>query len=130
MNSETLRLERIFWMSDKGKDCYCKFSDVIEGDATYKTNRFGLPLLLFCGVDNNGITFLIAGCLLSDEHFESYEWALLNFTKLGLPSPKVIFTDGDAEFARAIHMVWPESIHLLCRFHIAQNITKNLAGIL
>ena len=130
LNSETLRLERIFWMSDKGKDCYCKFSDVIEGDATYKTNRFGLPLLLFCGVDNNGITFLIAGCLLSDEHFESYEWALLNFTKLGLPSPKVIFTDGDAEFARAIHMVWPESIHLLCRFHIAQNITKNLAGIL
>ncbi len=72
MNSETLRLERIFWMSARGKDCYCRFSDVIEGDATYKTNHFGLPLLLFCGVDNNGITFVIAGCLLSDEQFESY----------------------------------------------------------
>jgi hypothetical protein len=26
--------------------------------------------------------------------------------------------------------VWPEAVHLLCRFHIAQNIIKNLAGIL
>jgi hypothetical protein len=130
LNSETLRLEHIFWMSDKGKDCYRKFSDVTKRDATYKTNRFGLPLLLFCGVDNNGITFVIAGCLLSDEQFESYECALLNFRKLGYPAPSVIFTDGDAEFGRAIHRVWPEAIHLLCRFHIAQNITKNLAGIL
>ena len=49
LNAETLRLERIFWMSAKGKDCYCRFSDIIEGDATYKTNRFGLPLLLLWG---------------------------------------------------------------------------------
>jgi zinc finger SWIM domain-containing protein 3 len=85
---------------------------------------------LFCGVDNNGVTFVIAGCLLSDEQFESYEWALLNFGKLGFPAPKVIFTDGDTEFGRAIQKVWPETVHLLCRFHIAQNIIKNLAGIL
>jgi zinc finger SWIM domain-containing protein 3 len=130
LNSENLRLQRIFWMSARGRDYYCSFSDVIEGDATYKTNRFGLPLLLFWGVDNNCVTFVIAGCLLSDEQFESYEWALLNFGKLGFPAPKVIFTDGDTEFGRAIQKVWPETVHLLCRFHIAQNIIKNLAGIL
>jgi hypothetical protein len=72
-------------MSSRGKDFYYRFSDVIEGDATYKTNQFGLPLLLFCGVDNNGITFVIA--------VESYEWAPKIFRKLEFPAPSVIFTD-------------------------------------
>ena len=38
--------------------------------------RFGLPLVLFTVVDNHGLTNLIAGCLLCNEKFESYQWAL------------------------------------------------------
>jgi hypothetical protein len=38
-------------------------------------NRFGLPLVLFTVVDNHGITNLIAGCLLCNEQFDSYQWA-------------------------------------------------------
>lgn len=39
LNEDTLRLERIFWISSKGVECYSCFYDVIEIDATYKTNR-------------------------------------------------------------------------------------------
>ena len=39
-NMESLRLENVFWMSKNGKDTYSKYHDVIEIDATYKTNRY------------------------------------------------------------------------------------------
>ena len=38
-----------------------------------------MPLVLFTAVDNNGLTNLIAGCLLSNEKFESYQWTLRKF---------------------------------------------------
>lgn len=44
--------------------------------------------------------------------------------------PTVLFTDGDMELAKAIKDVWPSTTHLLCRFHIAQNINRALAGSL
>ena len=103
---------------------------MIELDATYKTNRFGMPLVLITGIDNNGITTLIAGCLLSDERGDSYLWCMGKLHDILMISPKVVFTDGDLEMARAIAHVWPNTLHFLCRFHIAQNVVKKLSGLL
>jgi len=125
---QTRRLERVFWMSGKGIMTYQNFLDVLEGDATYKTNRFGMPLVLFTVVDNNGITSLVGGALISDETCDSYTWVLQQLKVCGEGDPKVFFTDGDLEFAKAIRFVFPQTVHLLCRWHIAQNITKKLAG--
>jgi hypothetical protein len=131
LDSETSRMQRIFWMSAKGKEQYQVFNDVLEVDATYKTNRFGMPLVLFTAIDNHGITHLVAGCLVSNERYESYLWCFRAFAECGanLP-PVVVFSDGDTEIARAIAEVWPQSTHLLCRFHIAQNVNRALAGVL
>ncbi|XP_078430674.1 protein FAR-RED ELONGATED HYPOCOTYL 3-like [Wolffia australiana] len=72
LNDDTLRLERVFWISPNGKEKYVQFNDVLQIDATYKTNRFGMPLVLFTVIDNHGLTVLSAGCLLSNEQFDSY----------------------------------------------------------
>jgi zinc finger SWIM domain-containing protein 3 len=121
-----MRMQNTFWMSPQGLGAYIGFPDVIEVDATYKTNRFNIPLVLCTGVNNHGNTSLICGALLSDETFKSYEWF---FTKLqkACPgvTPGVIFSDGDPQIAKAIRAVFPSSTHLLCRFHIAQNILKH-----
>ena len=79
LNDDTLRLERVFWISDNGKDKYRHFNDVLQIDATYKRNRFAMPLVLFTVIDNHGLTALIVGSLLSNEQFESYCWALEEF---------------------------------------------------
>ena len=129
-NDNTLRLERILWLSQSGREKFQLFNDVLEMDATYKTNRFGMPLILFTTIDNNGLTILVGGCLVSDETFESYAWCIRELRECARIDPKVVFTDGDHELAKAIRDVWPNSVHLLCRFHIVQNITRNLAGIL
>jgi len=128
LNRETLRLERVLWVSKQGAEIYGRFHDVVELDATYRTNRFGMPLVLVTGIDNNGVTTLVSGCLLSDETRESYLWFLRELHSILKVPPGVVFTDGDNEIARAISETWPETVHLLCRFHIAQNIVKKLSG--
>ncbi|XP_078438771.1 protein FAR1-RELATED SEQUENCE 11-like [Wolffia australiana] len=130
LNDDTLRLERVFWISPNGKEKYVQFNDVLQIDATYKTNRFGMPLVLFTVIDNHGLTVLTARCLLSNEQFDSYSWALQQFRYYTNRDPIVLFTDGDMELARAIKVIWPNAIHLLCRFHISQNMTRALAGSL
>jgi len=79
LNRETLRLSKVLWMPKTGKDIYRQFNDVLEIDATYKSNRFGMPLILLTAVDNHGLTNIIAGCLVANECFESYAWALKRF---------------------------------------------------
>jgi len=39
-------------------------------------------------------------------------------------SPKVIFTDGDPALIAAVQMVYPEARHLLCIFHLLENVKK------
>ena len=41
-----------------------------------------------------------------------------------------MFTDGDIELAQAIKDTWPTIVHLLCTFHISENITRALVGSL
>ena len=78
------------------------FHDVLELEATYKTKRFGMPLILFTGIDKNGLTILIGGCLVSDQRFESYSWCIRKFKQILKFDPDVVFTDGDYEVVRAI----------------------------
>ena len=53
LNRETLRLSKVLWMSKTGRDLSRQFNDVLEIDATYKSNRFGMPLILFTAADNH-----------------------------------------------------------------------------
>eukprot|EP00912_Choanoflagellata_sp_UC4_P001761 UC4_evm7s1127 len=128
LNNVTMRLEHCFWMSPSGRDSYSRFHDVVEVDATYKTNRFNMPLVLATGIDNHGLTTLLCGALLKDEKASSYLW-FMEALKAACQNvnPTVIFTDGDTELAAAIEKFFPSSVHLLCRYHISQNVTKNLS---
>lgn len=130
LNETTMRLERICWISKNGYEKCQQLNDVLEIDATYKTNRFGMPLILFTVVDNHGLAILIGGGLVSNEKYESYAWTLEKFQMCFRRAPKVVFTDGDSELMREIQAIWPQSLHLLCRFHIAQNIIRALSGTL
>ena len=44
-----------------------KLHHVVVADCTYKTNRYGLPLLRILGVSGNNETFQIAACLVHGE---------------------------------------------------------------
>ena len=84
-------------------------------DATYKTNKLGMALTTFTGINNEGRNIILGYALLKRESMESYQWLLKTFTQLndGI-EPSVILTDYDASMCGAIEKVYTETTHLLC----------------
>jgi len=54
-------------------------------------------------------------------------WILSTFSDAMVQMhPVSVITDGDLAMQRAIRLVWPNSSHRLCIWHIEQNIVHNL----
>lgn len=51
-------------------------------DCTYKTNKFGMPLLNIVGITSTYRTFNSAFAFLHNEEFSSYNWALEKFAEI------------------------------------------------
>ena len=97
-------------------------------DATYKTNRYKLPLLHVIGQTATNRSFSIAFCFLMYENEEGYLWAvnnLLNHVWRAERVPKVFITDRETALRNALSTVFPDSKTHLCAWHINKNITTN-----
>ncbi|BBM98273.1 hypothetical protein Mp_1g12150 [Marchantia polymorpha subsp. ruderalis] len=99
-----------------------RFNSVILLDCTYKTNKFGMPLLHVIGRTALNTSFTIAIIFLNGEEIGDYVWALDEFSNLfnGKLS-SVIVSDADKGLAAAIARVAPNFRHLLCVWHIEKN---------
>lgn len=95
-------------------------------DATYKTNRYKMPLLVITGQTGLHTTFYVAFAFIAREDEEYYSWILLQlqalYRKLQLLDPKAIITDCEAGLLPAMRNFWPTVPHLLCVWHINSNI--------
>ncbi|KAI7935717.1 hypothetical protein MJO28_016588 [Puccinia striiformis f. sp. tritici] len=95
-------------------------------DATYKTNRYKLPLLHVIGQTATNKSFAIAFCFLMYENNEGYLWAVNNLRKhVWNPDqiPPVFITDRETALRNALAEVFPASKAHLCAWHICTNIT-------
>ena len=54
-------------------ELYVQYSDIVQYDNTYSTNRFKIVLGLFVIIDNNNWSWLVSQILISDETLESFE---------------------------------------------------------
>ncbi|XP_021839271.2 protein FAR1-RELATED SEQUENCE 5-like [Spinacia oleracea] len=107
-----------------------RYSTVFVMDCTYKTNKYGMPLLDIIGMTSLNKSFYAAFVFLRSEKEEDYVWALKNFSSmLGLNcQPQVIVTDRELALINAINIVFPETTHLLCVWHIQKNIVVKCKG--
>jgi len=64
-------------------------------DSTMGKNRFGMPLTLLIGVDNEGKSRIFALALTTDTKQSTYEWILDSFINYIRVFPKFIFIDED-----------------------------------
>ncbi|EFZ03822.2 hypothetical protein MAA_00896 [Metarhizium robertsii ARSEF 23] len=94
------------------------YPDVLILDCTYKTNKYGMPLLDVIGVDACQRSFCIAFAFLGGETEEDYIWALgrLNmlFESRNIKRPAVILTDRCLACINAVATCFPSSVSLLC----------------
>lgn len=100
------------------------YSSIFLMDCTYKTNKYRMPLLNIVGVTSFNTTFFSTVVFLQKEEVTDYEWALDCFRKmLGLErQPLAIVTDRELALMNAIKVIFPNSTHLLCVWHIEKNI--------
>ena len=97
-------------------------------DTKHGTNRFGLKLGCFVGLDNNGLSRIIAASLVLNETEESFCYVFHWFSTM-FGNPRIIFTDGDKQMAQAIRKSFPSSTHLLCTFHLYKNLFEKVRPV-
>ena len=77
---------------------------------------------------NHHYRTVIFGCgIISHENAKSYVWLLKTFTEANAQKHLVsVITDGDLAMQRAIGVVWPNSPHRLCGWHIEFKLVRNV----
>ena len=121
-------VRRWFFMTPEQVKNARKYTQVIFEDNTYKSNRYGEALALFCGINEHGQTLLLApGCMPSSENAEDYEWLWQEWIKATGCAPRVLFSDAAYALLGSVPRVFPpdRTAHFLCLFHMYKNLTEN-----
>jgi hypothetical protein len=95
-------------------------------DATYKTNKFNMPLLNICAVTGNNLVIQVGLVFLSGEKKADYKWAMEQFkevmAKMEIEEPYAIVTDRELALMEVLDKLFQHSYHLLCRWHVNMNV--------
>ena len=110
----------LFFCHQKSADLARRFNVVFVMDCTYKTNRFGMPLLNIVGITATNSTFNAGFAFICNEIEAMYVWALQSFEFVTKPS--IIVTDRELALMSAIAIVFPSTKNLLCIWHVNKNI--------
>jgi len=126
-------LKALFFCHHASLELYSAYNTILFADSTYKTNKYKMPLLHLAGVTGNNKSFSVAFCFLAEENVDYYTWALECFNSAischHLPPPEIIITDRELALMNAIEKVLPNTIHMLCTWHIEKNILTNASKI-
>ncbi|KAK6850482.1 hypothetical protein PG987_000116 [Apiospora arundinis] len=105
------------------------YPDTLILDCTYKTNKYGMPLLDMIGVDACQRSFCIAFAFLSGETEQDYFWALDRLKSLYEISntrlPSLILTDRCLACLNAVSTCFPSATSLLCLWHANKAVLRH-----
>ena len=121
------RLDKLFWADGRSREEFKLFGDVLVFDATYSTNRYKYPLILFAGATNHRTTCLFGAAIVRNETTDSYVWVLSTFVEaMDNRRPSSVVTDGDRSMHAAVELVFPDAVHRLCKWHLQKNAGTNV----
>jgi hypothetical protein len=120
------RVTHIIFAHPKSIALLKRYPEVLLMDCTYKTNRFGLPLLDIIGCTGLNKSFFAAFVFISKEEEGDYIWALerlrLMMRAYNMADPAVIVTDRELALINAYKRVFPTATGLLCEWHVAKAV--------
>ena len=100
----------------------------VHYDTTFGTNRSGMKLGLFTGVDGDGHTRILFATLVAHQDTPSFKWVFEKLIQTFKVLPRAIFSDSDPAIALATTMVLTGTKHLLCTWHLSLNLATNVKG--
>lgn len=122
VHNEQNELEAVFFQDERMKKYFDTFPDLVMFDGTYSLNDRRMPLIVILVVDGNGES-QIAGFFI----VKSENGAILNFLfeEFKKENPKhdnieVLLTDKSFANRNVIATQFPNAVHHLCIFHVAQ----------
>ncbi|XP_077228322.1 protein FAR1-RELATED SEQUENCE 5-like [Tasmannia lanceolata] len=123
-------LRSMFWADSRAREAYLTFSDVIVFDVTYKTNRYRMPFAPFTGVNHHRQSALFGCALLADEREETFIWLFREWLKCMFgKAPGCIITDMDVAMRNAIRIVFPNTRHRFCKWHIDRHLVEHVPAM-
>uniref|UniRef100_A0A2N9FU91 Protein FAR1-RELATED SEQUENCE n=1 Tax=Fagus sylvatica TaxID=28930 RepID=A0A2N9FU91_FAGSY len=127
---DELRVRNVFWVDARSRAAYESFNDVITFDTTYLTNKYDMPFAPFIGINHHGESIILGCGLLSSEDTDSFVWVFRQWLQSMCDiAPKAIITDQCQAMRRAIEIVFPETVHRWCIWHITMKLPVKLAGL-
>ncbi|XP_027355103.1 protein FAR-RED IMPAIRED RESPONSE 1-like [Abrus precatorius] len=120
-------VKNVFWADARSRATYDSFGDVVTFDTTCLTNKYEMPFVSFVGVNHHGQHVLLGCGLLSTEETESFVWLFKSWFRCmsGNP-PQGIVTDQCKAIQNAIKLVFPNTKHRWCLWHIMKKIPEKL----
>ncbi|KAG6631972.1 hypothetical protein CIPAW_13G125900 [Carya illinoinensis] len=113
----------------RSRAAYKYFGDVVTFDTTYLTNRYGMSFAPFVGVNHHGQSILLGARLISSEDTETFTWLFQTWCNcMDGEAPKAIITDQDRAMKNAISLVFPNSRHRFCLWHILKKLPEKLGS--
>ncbi|KAJ0680438.1 putative MULE transposase domain, FHY3/FAR1 family [Helianthus annuus] len=92
-------------------------------------HRYKMVFVPFTGVDHHFQCVTFGAGLISTESIESYVWLLKAFLKAHGTQPTLVLSDQDPSMLRAVPMVFTESRHRLCMWHIMKKLPSKISLI-
>jgi hypothetical protein len=121
------KLVYIFWANATSKKNYSHFGDLVSFDATYSTNQYNMIFAPFTCVNHHMQSVFFGGAFIVNEKIESYEWLFQTFLlAMDGKAPQLIITDEDASMKSAIRIVFPNTTHRFCMWHIMEKMSEKV----
>ncbi|KAK0600697.1 hypothetical protein LWI29_017563 [Acer saccharum] len=121
------RLKNVFWADARSRALYKEFRDALTFDSTYLMNKYDMPFAAFVGVNHHGQSTLFECGLISNEDTETYIWLFQSWlTCMSGCAPTAIITDQDKAMQKAIEIVFPDTRHRWCLWHILKKLPEKL----
>ncbi|KAK9757405.1 hypothetical protein RND81_01G160500 [Saponaria officinalis] len=125
INPDTHELTHVFMSHPEAVKLFHAYPHVVLIDSTYKMNTYNMALVEVVGVTPTGSSFLIACVLIPSESEKGYTWflrKLMDILECTGASPSVFVTDRELGLVRALCSLFPETLHLLCHWHVNRAI--------
>uniref|UniRef100_J3LXT7 Protein FAR1-RELATED SEQUENCE n=2 Tax=Oryza brachyantha TaxID=4533 RepID=J3LXT7_ORYBR len=121
------KVANVFWADQRMITDYSQFGDVIAFDVV---SRNSISLRHFCsfvGCNNFGEPIVFGLALMYDETAESFHWLFETFLHtMSGQAPKTCFSHQDMVIANTVSLVMPETIHVICAWHLKHAAARNI----
>ena len=120
-------IKKLIFATPQMLNNYKLYGDIMLIDSTYRVNHYNIPLIVYSGVDSGGRNVIFGLSVVNDETEETHQWCFREFFSIHQKLPQICITDQDLALMAVLNKNYPQVTHLLCQWHILQNLKKHFS---